>query len=133
MRFVLDGKTYDCDSVLGLSLRDCLAFDREAQAGGWPVRWADVERLVMDATAMPAEERRTHSGTLWWLALAIWRARRDAGENLTFDAAVDSVPVLDRSRFWFVDDAPPPPDPQVPRPARKGSGRGAKRTAGTRD
>ncbi len=128
MRFYLDGQVYALDSIFHLSLGDIIRFDVEAEQHQWPVRWADVERLVWEAGSLPTQERARHRGTIWWVALTIWRAKKDAGETTTFTDLIESVPVMDPTRFRFLDDPPPEPSPDPPkaRPVpRKASGRAA--------
>lgn len=115
MKFVLDGKTYDAESVTKLSLMDILKFNAEAQAGAWGIAWADVEGMLGQIQGLDDEERRRHPGSLWVLALTIWRARRSAGEDLTFEEAIDGIPVLDSTRLRFL------PDPADRKPKAKGS------------
>lgn len=127
MRFVLDGKTYDVASVARLSLMDVLRFNREAELGNWGITWGQVEELVGDLEGLTDEQRRAHPGSVWLLALTIWRARREAGEDLSFEAAVDGVPVFDSTRLRFLPDPadrkPKKEKPRDPHRARPGSGR----------
>lgn len=127
MRFVLDGKTYDVDAVSRLSLMDVLRFNRESQQGDWGITWAQVEGLIGDLEGLTDEQRRAHPGSVWLLALTIWRARREAGEHLSFEDAVDGVPVFDASRLRFLPDPadrkPKKEKPGDPQRARPGSGR----------
>jgi len=124
VRFVLDGTVYDTSAVDHISLADALAYDREARYQGWP-SWAEMLDLMSEAMAL-GRGAKSHPGTLVWIALAVWRARKDAGEDtLTFNAAIESVPMLDPSRFYWLPEPPAPSvepeDPQQPRPD---SGRG---------
>ncbi len=122
MRFVLDGKTYNTDAVANLSLADVLQYESEAKVNGWP-SWAEVEQAMGEAQALPQDEMRRHPGTMMWLALATWRARREGGERLTYAESIESLPILDQGRFWFLPDpVEEAADPQMPRPD---SGRGA--------
>jgi hypothetical protein len=124
VRFVLDGKTYEADAIARLSLMDVLRFNREAERGDWGVSWADIEDLLSDLRGMSEVERRRHPGSVWLLALSVWRGFRDAGEMLSFEAALDRVPALDSARLRWLPD-PEDHQPANPRKARlpKGSGR----------
>lgn len=124
MRFVLDGKTYDLDHLSKLSLMDIMRFDRESELGNWGITWDDVTDMIEESAALTKEERKRHRGSRWLLALSVWRAFREAGEPMSFEAAIDKVPALDSTRITWLPDPEDhkPANPRKARPSRKGSG-----------
>ncbi len=125
MKFKLGSKVYDAASIEDLSLKFILMLERETADLGRPMRWADITAMVDSLGAIEDhEERGRHPDAPWVLAVTIWAARRNAGEDLTFGEAID----FPLSGLTFLHDPQdrkePKSDPRKARPG-KGSGRAA--------
>lgn len=90
MKFKLGNTVYALADLDRVSLRDILVLERETVEFGHPLRWTDVQAMSEALDALETEkERAEHPDALWITAVTIWASRRIAGENVTFDQAVD--------------------------------------------
>lgn len=126
MRFKLGSTVYALADLDRVSLRDILVLERETVEFGHPLRWTDVQAMSEALDALETEkERAEHPDALWITAVTIWASRRIAGEDVTFDQAVD-FPMRD---LVFLPDpgdhkeAANPSKPERKSPTRKGSAR----------
>lgn len=81
MRFKIGEKVYTSVGIDEISLRDMMAFNRDAGPLGFT--WADIERIVEDEDEPQGNEK------FIIMAVTIWLARRDAGEDVSFADAVE--------------------------------------------
>lgn len=127
MKLAIDGKVYDAADLDQLSLRDILMFEKESADMGRPMSWADIGVISTRIDALKTKaEKEADPGIVWMTAVTIWASRRLAGENITFEQAVD-FPM--RSLTFL----PEPQDRKAagnPTKARPGSGRAANRRPG---
>lgn len=123
-RFAIAGKVYDAVEIDRLSMKDMLLFERQVHdALDRKVTWDDVTRWQQEMADLETDaEREKHPEILMMTAVAIWAARRAAGDPVTFDDAIQ-MPVAD------IKTLPDAQDHKKPAPkakARKASGPAAK-------
>jgi hypothetical protein len=125
VRFRLGGKVYTTASLDEISLRDLMVFERETAAMGLPMKWSDVERIGSEMAELPADGQ--HPDTLLMVGVTIWAARRAAGDDVTFEQAID-FPMKD---LEFIDAPKDHQAPTNPTRARKGKGSAKKKSGGS--
>lgn len=116
-RFKIGERVYETDALDEISLRDLMLFNSQAAAFG--VTWSDVERIVTEMSEL-GEEGQSHPDVMLMVGVTIWAARRAAGEDVTFDQAVD-VPM---SRIVWLE-SPKDHKPKAVKRARSASARAA--------
>lgn len=89
VRFRIGDRTYSTASLDEVSLRDVMLFQTQAADMGLTVSWADVEAAAVEMSALPQDEAGSHPQALLMLGVTVWAARRLAGEDVTFEEAVD--------------------------------------------
>jgi hypothetical protein len=92
VKFVIEGKVYDAVDVNKIKMKDMLLFEVQTADFGRRITWEDVLRWHTEVDILEAEKKdggRQHPEIMWLTAVAIWAARRAAGEDVTFDQAVD--------------------------------------------
>lgn len=133
MKFSIAGKVYDAADLDRLSLKDILLFETQAaELGvipelGRPMAWGDIGAISERIDALETDvEKENDRGMVWMTAVTIWASRKLAGEDVTFEQAVD-FPMRD---LKFI---PEPQDHKTakvnPTAARPGSGRAARAVA----
>ena len=145
MRFKIGSRMYNGASLDRLTLKDILLLEQSTQDLGRPLKWSEIERWTSELDELskqaafgktPAEcdaamrARTDHPGNIWVMAMVIWASRRLAGEQVSFEDAID-FPMGD---LEFLPDTkdhlPAGPTKARPRP-RKASGRATATPANT--
>jgi hypothetical protein len=123
MKVVIDGKVYDGRTIDSLTIKHALQFNRECEAGGYGVNWADVERVRAEVIDLGEESGAKHPQALLLTAVSVWATLVAAGEEVTFESVI-SRPL---GQMTFIVDKPAEPAPESPDPqrARPASGRAA--------
>lgn len=106
MRFKIKKKVYTTSAVNEISLRHLIVFNNQAADMGIKERWADVELLAAQFSDMTPEECEAHEARWLVLGVTIWATRRIAGEEITFEEAVD----IKMSDLTFLPDVATPQD-----------------------
>jgi hypothetical protein len=121
VRVVINGKSYQQREIESLSIKRALQFDRECEEHDLPWRWVDVERAIVEMSALEPKAAQAHPYALVLTALSVWASIIGAGDEVTFDEVLEMP--LDSMQFV----APRPPqdhkEPADPQQARPGSGR----------
>jgi hypothetical protein len=128
VKVIIEGTVYEGRTIDTLAIKHALQFDRECREHGYPLTWADVERIRAEMAGLETDdERARHPDALVLTAVTVWASRLAAGESVTFDEVI-SVPL---GSMRFVVDEPDPSKDSTgaaapdPRRARPGSGRAA--------
>jgi hypothetical protein len=122
VKFKIGDAFYDAGALEDLSLSLLLRLENETKEFGRPLRMADIQRMTTEIAALKTDaERGQHPDAPWVTAVAIWAARRLAGQDVTFEQAVD----FPMSQLTILADPQDRVGPQKPRP-RKGSGAAGK-------
>lgn len=118
MKIKIGDQIYDAAALDELSLKTLLQLQRETADFGHPLNAADIQRISVELAALPDDQARAqHPDALWLTAVTIWAARKLAGEQVTFEDAID----FPLSSLTYLPDPQDRVGPQKPRP-RKGSG-----------
>ena len=124
MRFTLGTEqVYEAASVDRLTLKHWLKVEKETASLGRPMKWGEIRAMLVRVSQLPPAELEADDDFVWFIALIVWAARYDAGEDISLLEAVD----VSLGDIVFLPDegeaaAQESGDlPQVPRP---GSGRG---------
>lgn len=88
-RFKYGGKVYETDVLDNISLRDLMVFNRQVADMGLPLTWADVERISAEMAELDEAEAARHPDAMVMTGVVIWASRRAAGDEVTFEEAVD--------------------------------------------
>lgn len=130
MKIKIADRIYPVAVLDDLTLKMLLQLEQETAEFGHPMRANDI-RLISDRMRKldNDEERAADPDVLWLTATVIWSARKLAGEDVTFDQAVD-FPMSDLS--YIAEPQDRLPDPTKPRNSRKSSGAAGKRPAKAR-
>lgn len=125
MKFKLYDKVYDGGALDELSLKLILQLEKETAEFGRPLNISDVQSMSNSVQALKTDaERAAHPDVMWLTAISIWAARKIAGDQVTFDQAIDFP-------LTALTILPEPQDHKQPDPtrarARKGSGPAVKR------
>lgn len=121
-RFVIDGKSYPAVAIERLTLAHLLRLEAETAEMGRPMKWSELRAIAERVSALPPDEVENDDDFPWFMAMVLWAARLEAGENISFGDAVN----FPLSALVVVPD---PGDHQAgdaadPTPPRPGSGRG---------
>lgn len=137
-RFTLHGKTYSAVGPADMTVKMHLELEQETADFGRRITLAEFERmsaeynehLKLDGAPM------LHPSYLWLMGIAVWAAKKMAGEDVTFADAIDFSPT-------DLKAIPEPQDhkaksaksaPRKARPAKKAaSGRAGARRAAAAD
>lgn len=132
MRFRIDpaSTVYRLADLEDLSLRDHLVLEQQTADLGRRLDLPTIDAMNRSLIDCKDDaERRVHPDGPWVLAVCIWAARRKAGEDVTFEQAID----FPMKKLEYL------PDPEDRKPAdptrarsRQGSARAAKRPAAKR-
>jgi hypothetical protein len=124
VKFTLEGRVYDAASIYHLPLKLILQLQMESREFGRQIELVDIQTWTAELDKLKTDrERAQHPSGPWLIAVAIWVARKKAGDDVTFDQAVD-VP-LDEI-VWLKEPRDYKQNPTKARP-RKGSGPAVKR------
>jgi hypothetical protein len=122
MKFSIQGKVYDAADLDLVSLRDILLFEQQTKDMGREITWSQIGMWSEEFDALKTDkEKQEHPAAPWMTAVTIWASRRIAGEDVTFDEAVD-FPMRD---LHFIAEPKDRKKPANPTRARPGSGRAA--------
>ena len=88
-RFRIGKTVYVMPGMDEISLRDIVRFNTEATALGIDERWGDVVRASREMSGMTEQRAEEHDLSALVLAASIWLARRTAGEDISFEDAID--------------------------------------------
>lgn len=122
MKFKIGDKIYDGAAVDDLSLKMLLKLEKETTEFGHPLTHVDIARIAAELQELKtAKEQANHPDALWLTAVGVWAARNLAGEEVSFDQAVD----FPMSALTFLPDPQDRKKPANPQKARPGSGRAA--------
>lgn len=127
MKIKIGATVYSTADLDDLSLKTLLQLEQETQDFGHPLTANDI-RLMSDRIRKlkTDEERAADPGALWLTAVVVWASRKLAGEDVTFEQAVD-FPMSD---LGYIDEPQDHlPDPTKPRKPPKGSGAAGRRPA----
>ena len=124
MKFKIGDRIYDGTAIDELSLKMLLELEQQTRDFGRTLTMNDVQSMSAELDGLKSDqERQAHPNGPWFLAVAIWAARKIAGDAVTFSEAID----FPLKQLTFL------PDPQDHKAAvgpkaqtRKGSGRAAK-------
>lgn len=127
MKLKIGAALYSVALLDDLSLKMLLQLEQQTADFGHPVTANDV-RVMSDRMQKleSDEERAADPDILWLTAVTIWASKKLAGEDVTFDQAVD-FPMTDLS--YIAEPQDRLPDPTKPRKPLKGSGAAGKRPA----
>jgi len=122
-RFILRGKTYSTIGVGDMTVKMLLELEQETADFGRRITLAEFERmnaeygehLKLGGSAV------VHPAYFWLMGIAVWAARKMAGEDVTFSEAIDFAPDE-------IKEIPAPRDHQ-PKTARKAAAKSAPRKA----
>jgi len=123
MKFQIEGKLYDSGSLDDLSLKYLLQLEKETADFGRPLNTGVLQQMSDSINELKTDkERAAHPDIMWMTAVSIWAARKLAGEQVTFEQAID----FPMSKLVVLPD---PQDHKRPNPtkarSRKGSGQAA--------
>lgn len=123
MRFQIGETIYTSALLDEVSLKDLLAFNREADEAGLSLTYADIENLAVEVAALKPEEAAKHPQKLVLIAVTIWASRRAAGEKISFGDAID-VPLSKIKWLPVTQDrvGPTKPKPRGTRTASEAAG-----------
>lgn len=133
-RIVLRGKTYTILKPSDLTLKMLLQLEIETEQFGKRMTLADFERLDAEWAAHRASTAGAsiHPAAVWLVAVTVWASKRLAGEEVTFEDAIDFS-------FDEIKAVPTPQDrkppagrkaaPRKARPSKAASGRAGARQA----
>lgn len=134
MKFSIKGKIYDVRVLDDLSLRHLLELQTQTKELGRELSAGEIQEMGEKLDQLPKDERKLHPDAPWVLAFTIWGSRRLAGENVTFEQAID-FPMRELTFLPEPEDRKAAAGPQK-RPARNGGGaaaaRGSRATSGAR-
>jgi hypothetical protein len=124
VKFKIGDRIYDGTAIDELSLKMLLELEQQTKDFGRTLTMNDIQSMSAELDGLKTDkERSAHPSGPWFLAVAIWAARKVAGEAVSFSDAID-FPLKD---LTFL------PDPQDHKVAtgpkaqtRKGSARAAK-------
>jgi hypothetical protein len=89
-RFKIGTKVYETDVLDTISLRDLMVFNRQVADMGLSITWADVERISAEMAEIgEADGASRHPEAMLMTGVVIWASRRAAGDDVTFEQAVD--------------------------------------------
>ena len=113
------GVIYRIEDVQDVSLKHHLLLERQTEdLLGDPVDMEAMQKIGQEIEALPPAERSSHPKFKLYLAVLIWAGRVVAGENITFEQAID-FPV--RAFEWVPEPRDRQPkkttDPTRARPA----------------
>lgn len=117
-RFRIGEKVYTTETLDEISLRDLMLFNRQAADMGLGATWADVERISAEIAALDENSVGTHPDMMLMVGVTVWASRRQAGDDVTFEQAVD-VPL---SKIVWLES---PKDRQPKTPKKRASGKGS--------
>lgn len=130
MKLKIGETLYSVTAIDDLHLKTLLQLEQQTADFGHPMNANDI-RIMSDRmrTLTTDEERAADPDVLWLTAVVIWASRKIAGDDVTFDEAVD-FPISDLS--YIAEPRDHKPDPTKPRKPPKGSGGAGKRPARAR-
>lgn len=91
-RFKIGSKVYRLDVLDDISLRDLMVFNRQVADMGLSITWADIERISSEMAGLSDKKASQHPEAMIMTGVSIWASRRAAGDDVTFEEAVD-IPV----------------------------------------
>lgn len=120
MKLKIGDKIYDTGVLDDLPLKFILQMEKQTADFGHPMTYPLIKAASDEINALKSDdEKKDHPEMIWLTAVGIWAARKLAGEDVTFDQAVD----FPMSALTVL---PEPGDHKKPNPTkgrpRKGSG-----------
>jgi hypothetical protein len=88
-RFKIGTKVYETDVLDDISLRDLMVFNRQVADMGLSITWADIERISVEMSELDEKDAARHPEAMLMTGVVIWASRRSAGDDVTFEQAVD--------------------------------------------
>lgn len=115
-RFKIGDKVYSTAMLDEVTLKDIIRFNTQAEDLGIAEKWHDVEVAAAQMASAKAAEAMAHPMRNVVIGVTIWASRLIAGEEITFEQAVD-FPIKDLTLL---------PDP-ADRKKSAGKAKGAKK------
>jgi len=123
VKFSIAGTVYDVADLDRVTLKDILLFESQTAAMGRKLTWVEVGDMAAHIDSLKSEKaKESDPAAIWLTAVAIWAARRLAGEDVTFADALD----FEMRDLRFIAEPEDRKAPIHPTKARPGSGRAAK-------
>jgi hypothetical protein len=124
VKFKIGDRVYDGTAIDQLSLKMLLELEQQTKDFGRTLTMNDIQSMSAELDGLKSDqERQAHPNGPWFLAVAIWAARKVAGEAVTFSEAID-FPLKDLTFLPEPQDHKVATSPKAQ--ARKGSDRAAK-------
>jgi hypothetical protein len=124
VKFKIGDRVYDGTAIDQLSLKMLLELEQQTKDFGRTLTMNDIQSMSAELDGLKSDqERQAHPNGPWFLAVAIWAARKLAGEAVTFSEAID-FPLKDLTFLAEPQDHKVAVGPKAQ--ARKGSDRAAK-------
>jgi hypothetical protein len=124
VKFKIGDRIYDGTAIDQLSLKMLLELEQQTKDFGRTLTMNDIQAMSAELDGLKSDqERQAHPNGPWFLAVAIWAARKVAGEAVSFSEAID-FPLKDLTFLAEPQDRKVAVGPKAQ--ARKGSGRAAK-------
>lgn len=122
-RFILRGKTYSTIGPADMTVKMLLELEQETADFGRRITLAEFERMSADYNEhlKLGGSALTHPAYLWLMGIAVWGAKKMAGEDVTFAEAIDFAP-------QEMKEIPAPRDHQA-KSTRKAAAKSAPRKA----